>query len=64
MKRPRLQQENPSEAKFCLECATPLVLELRSQAAGRGQVRRLMQPAAHRKWVAAYAETMVVLEGR
>jgi class 3 adenylate cyclase/tetratricopeptide (TPR) repeat protein len=26
MKCPRCQQENPPEAKFCLECATPLVL--------------------------------------
>ena len=25
MKCPRCQQENPSQAKFCLECATPLV---------------------------------------
>jgi class 3 adenylate cyclase/tetratricopeptide (TPR) repeat protein len=26
MKCPRCQQENPPQAKFCLECATPLVL--------------------------------------
>src|SRR6266699_5804942 len=26
MKCPRCQQENPSQAKFCLECATPLAL--------------------------------------
>ena len=26
MKCPRCQQENPSEAKFCLACATPLAL--------------------------------------
>ena len=26
MKCPRCQQENPPQAKFCLECATPLAL--------------------------------------
>jgi hypothetical protein len=26
MKCPRCQQENPSQAKFCLECAAPLAL--------------------------------------
>ena len=26
MKCPRCQQENPSQAKFCLECATPLTV--------------------------------------
>ncbi len=25
MKCPRCQQDNPPQAKFCLECATPLV---------------------------------------
>jgi hypothetical protein len=27
MKCPRCQQENPSQTKFCLECATPLALQ-------------------------------------
>jgi ribosomal protein L40E len=26
MQCPRCQQENPPQAKFCLECATPLAL--------------------------------------
>src|SRR5262249_49422903 len=30
MKGPRCQQENPPQAKFCLECATPLALRCAS----------------------------------
>ncbi|HEV8311276.1 MAG TPA: tetratricopeptide repeat protein [Methylomirabilota bacterium] len=30
MKCPRCQQENPSQAKFCLECAAPLALQCQS----------------------------------
>ena len=41
MKCPRCQQENPPQAKFCLECAAPLALalrELRDPAACRREV--------------------------
>ena len=49
MKCPRCQQENPPQAKFCLECAAPLAeseLTTLAQRRGEATVRALNDGAS------------------
>ena len=48
MKCPRCQQENPPQAKFCLECAVPLALRCANcgtqRLAGRSSASSVRPP--------------------
>ena len=63
---PRCQQESPSQAKFSVECGTPLAFRCsnsRTRLLAAAKFRFECSTADERERVAAHAETMVALEG-
>jgi hypothetical protein len=63
MKCPRCQQENPPQAKFCLECATPITPSGRSEPQSKSSTDTDLQRALSeaREHQAATAEILRII---